>query len=449
MTLLLLAVTFRKLLMMEETTVLSSPSNGRRETLIDRAFEIIQDEIEVDTLSITKLRQVLQLELESQAKVLLEAFRAVDVNLNLVPDRTRTVEDRQEQDLFYDKILRQELDDTDHNLRRWKEDNRPNPLPLQAPKGADPEQFFSLKLGALQTLLDRRSNSNNPPRERHQTSRPPSSPSSSSSPSWVDADEFGFHESPTDQRRNELIRHYQTINVCRNRELRKMLGYSVLALQSSIPGAGRGVYVDGYAPAGSILCFQPGFVWLKDHLLNMSIEEDREMTRNDAYQMSLRADDIIIDSRRSPYTVLTDDSSNMMAIGHIVNHPTATKTPNSRSAMFDFTSRLLDGVNHDDRDVIGRYIPNTYAKQPINTSRGLIGSLMDGMNGLGTDSDDNAVVEMHSMVLIATRDVCNEEIFYDYRLATSHLPSWYEPVVDTAYSNDGGDAEVEQQEESN
>ena len=470
-TLLLLAVTFRKLLMEEQksSSVASSSSlspvtsDSKREELIDRAFEIIQDEIEVDTLSITKLRQVLQLELEIYVKDILKAFKDVDLNLTLIPNQTdkNFKKDRDETNKFYNRILRKELEHTTSLLDQWKDQGHHQNHLLKAPKGADPTQFLLLKLGALQTLLDKRTNSDNSTsqtKENEQQEEEEEEGQSPSSSSWVDADEFGFHESPTDPRRNELIRHYQTINICRNRELRNVLGYSTLALQSSIPGAGRGVYVDGYAPAGSILCFQPGLVWLKDHLLNMSIEEDREMTRNDAYQMSLRPDDIIIDSRQSPYTVLTDDSSNMMAVGHIVNHPTTTKLPNCRSAMFDFTSNLFRD-DDDDRsnrnDDVRRYIPNTYAKPPINSSskNGLIQSLMKGRNVYGsgsTDDGDIGVVEMPSMVLIATRDICNEEIFYDYRLATSHVPSWYEPVVDLAYSEGGGDEDDEggQDEES-
>merc|ERR1712028_215712 len=66
-----------------------------------------------------------------------------------------------------------------------------------------------------------------------------------------------------------------------------------------------------------------------------------------------------------------------------------------------------------------RYIPNTYARQ---RNKSLMSSLLD-----------QDVIEMHSSVLVATRDICNEEIFYDYRLASSHLPQWYHPVKDTAY----------------
>jgi hypothetical protein len=172
--------------------------------------------------------------------------------------------------------------------------------------------------------------------------------------------------------------------------------------------------VDGYAKAGSVVAFQPGPVWAKEHMLNVTADEERQLERNDAYQMSLRPDDYMIDSRKSPYTVLTDENSNLMAVGHIVNHPTPSHPPNARSAMLDFTQ----GMELADSN-LKRYIPNTYAR-PRNLS---------ALGGLW----DRDVVEMHSMVLVATRDICNEEVFYDYRLATSHYPQWYHPVKDNAF----------------
>jgi hypothetical protein len=158
------------------------------------------------------------------------------------------------------------------------------------------------------------------------------------------------------------------------------------------------------------LAFQPGEVWGKENLVSISAEEERQLERNDAYQMSLRPDDYMIDSRRSPYTVLTEERSNLMALGHIVNHPTPSNPPNARSAMLNFTQGMELG------NKLNRYIPNTYAR-PRNLT--LMGSLFD-----------REVIDMHSMVLVATRDICNEEVFYDYRLATSHYPAWYHPVVD-------------------
>ena len=192
--------------------------------------------------------------------------------------------------------------------------------------------------------------------------------------------------------------------------MRDEWGYAVVALQSSIAGAGRGVFLDGYAKAGSILAFQPGEVWPKEHLVNLPIEVERQLEKNDHYQMSLRPDDFMIDSRNSPYTVLTGNHTNMMALGHVVNHPTPTNPPNSRCVMVNFTQDMSLGPT------LKPYIPNTYARP---RAQSLTGSLLE-----------QEAVDMHGMCLIATRDICNEEVFYDYRLMSSRLPSWYHPVKD-------------------
>jgi len=378
-----------------------------REKMIDMAFTRLE-EIEIDIKSMMQLRYSLQEGLEEQVKDLFDIFCSIDEELE-----GADANDQINVESYLEELMRLELERTIDELS--------NSQRRSAPKGINPTEFLTLKRGAIETLLDR-TKSQAPPEK--------SSEDETNEPSWSDADEFGYHES-IDQERNRLIRHYQSINLCRSAKMRDRLGYSVVALRSSIPGAGRGVYVDGYARAGSILAFQPGPVWAKENLVNLSIDEERDLERNDSYQMSLRADDYMIDSRRSPYTVLTDDNSNLMALGHIVNHPTPSKPPSCRSAMLNFTK----GMDIASSVQLKRYIPNTYAR-PRNVT--LMNSLWD-----------RDVIEMHSLILVATRDICNEEIFYDYRLASSHLPQWYHQVNDTAYEavSDAEDIEEEDEDE--
>lgn len=431
LTLLMLALEFHKIAALEdqrkkeeaeieENGQMSSPSSENhylqnREKIIDSAFERLE-QIEIDSKSMMQLRYALQEALEEQVVDLFGTFSSIDEELLLLlPDGVDTTTNSQTNITSYlEEFLRLELERTIDELANTKRS--------RAPKGADPFDFLTLKRGALETLLDEsrkerllleEDSSNFSDRDSSiSKSRKGSRDGDENQPSWAEADEFGYHES-TDRERNRLIRYYQSINLCRSGKMRDKIGYSVVALRSSIPGAGRGVYVDGYARAGSILAFQPGPVWAKEHLVNLSIDEERDLERNDSYQMSLRADDYMIDSRRSPYTVLTDDNCNLMALGHIVNHPTPSKPPSCRSAMLNFTKGMELGSSAK----LKRYIPNTYAR-PRNVT------LMDW---------DRDVIEMHSLVLVATRDICNEEIFYDYRLASSHLPQWYHQVTDSAY----------------
>jgi hypothetical protein len=414
-TLILLAIQYRQISM-------DNPHLDR-EQRVNAAFDSLK-ELDVDSKTAPQMRHTLQSSLEPQVVCLLRLFHRIDEEL-LFFAREQDLEGQrlQKQDgrieAYCDEILRLELERTIDALA--------NPVTERALKGTDPTAYLKLKRGAIERLLDRRwhismkkdheegasdsASSQQPQGERLSTSE-----TSSKNVTWIDADEFGYHESPVDEERNRLIRYYQAINLCRSAKLRDEWGFSVVTLKSSIPGAGRGVYVDGYAKAGSILAFQPGEVWTKENLLNVTAEEERQLERNDAYQMSLRPDDYMIDSRKSPYTVLTEPQCNMIAIGHIVNHPTPTNPPNARTAMFNFTQGM------DLEENLKRYIPNTYAR-PRNLT--LMGSLWD-----------RDVIDMHSMVLVATRDICNEEIFYDYRLATSHFPQWYHPVKDDAFEKD-------------
>jgi len=423
LTLLMLALEFHKIAAEEDRrkkeeaereenqqTTSSSSDNyylQNRETMVDSAFERLE-EIEIDNKSMMQLRYSLQEALEEQVVDLFGIFSSIDEELLLLvadgADATTT--NKIDIDSYLEEILRLELERTIDDLANSKRS--------MAPKGADPNDFLKLKRGAIETLLNCKANNNSD--SVTSGSEKESNDEDQNRSSWSEADELGYHES-IDQERNRLIRYYQSINLCRSAKMRDKVGYSVVALRSSIPGAGRGVYVDGYARAGSILAFQPGPVWAKTNLVNLSVDEERDLERNDSYQMSLRADDYMIDSRRSPYTVLTDDNSNLMALGHIVNHPTPSNPPSCRSAMLNVTQ----GMELASSAQLKRYIPNTYAR-PRNVT------LMDSLW-------DRDVIEMHSLVLVATRDICNEEIFYDYRLASSHLPQWYHQVDDTAYED--------------
>lgn len=367
--------------------------NKERQLVIDMAFDNLEEK-DLDAKTILQLRYELQRALETQVVELFQAMRRVDESLAFDLDDSANDAGNS----ILDRMLQLELERTIDELA--------NANPRQAPKGASPTTYFEIRRSALDGLIQKRAE------YRHaamasQDDTIDANSKSEKQVSWVDADAFGYHET-IDPRRNQLIRHYQAINICRAAKMRDEWGYAVVALQSSIAGAGRGVFVDGYAKAGSILAFQPGEVWPKEHLVNLPIEVERQLEKNDHYQMSLRPDDFMIDSRNSPYTVLTGNNTNMMALGHVVNHPTPSKPPNSRCVMVNFTKEMSLGPT------LKPYIPNTYARP---RALSLTGSLLE-----------REAVDMHGMCLIATRDICNEEIYYDYRLMTSRLPSWYHPV---------------------
>ena len=372
----LLALQFRQL-------YIASPDTPREE-LIDQAFDALEEK-ELDEKTLLQLRHELQSSLQDQVVDIFKAFEQADA---LLPDP----HDEMDSELWESSLQ------TEWQFAKGELDHSKG-----APKGANPQEFLSQKIAAIEMLLERRQHYRETLAETSKDSE------EKTDPTLPEADPFGYHETIDDER-NMHIRHYQTVNLCRSALIRQQVGYSVVAMKSSVPNAGRGVFVDGYAPAGSILAFQPGKIWTKEHLVNLPIEIEKELERNDNYQMSLRPDDHMIDSRNSPYTVLTGDNSNPFALGHVVNHPTPTKPFNSKTVAVNFSESM------ELTPAQKRYIPNTYARPRTLT---IMGSLFD-----------REAVEAHGICLIATRDICNEEIFYDYRLVTSQLPTWYHRVED-------------------
>lgn len=76
--------------------------------------------------------------------------------------------------------------------------------------------------------------------------------------------------------------------------------------------------------------------------------------------------------------------------------------------MINFTDKM--GLKSAGLD---RYVPNTYAREPML---------------LGPKAMDRDTIAMHGFGLMASRDISNEELFYDYRLSPGKsYPSWYQP----------------------
>mmetsp|Transcript_20398 Transcript_20398/g.42783 ORF Transcript_20398/g.42783 Transcript_20398/m.42783 type:complete len:711 (-) Transcript_20398:150-2282(-) len=305
------------------------------------------------------------------------------------------------------------------------------------------------------------------------------------SESWID--EFGFRPNQAEEDVLSGMRYYHVRNMIRAyyvRNPRSSLGrisddtsnnddsknhsypsatnanrtrnyyHTLQTLKSTIPGAGRGVYLDGFAPAGTLLAFFPGKVWPKEHLASASLQTQMQLSVNPRHQLSMRYDDILIDSRKSPYTVM----DNLWAVGHIVNHPPKPESsgknveeiiptaesnddigeelmdnnprhkeymigPNCMTVTINFTLRMLQELQereqHPDLKMIQSYIPNEYELPPKQWAQ---------------NAFEEKVV-MHGMGLIALKDVKDEELFYDYRLSpdlesrgsdnTKMYPAWY------------------------
>ena len=313
-----------------------------------------------------------------------------EVQVELVPDILELFE-------TFDKVDRQmnSVNEMDVLKQDYEEALRDG---HQYPEKAD---FINLKREALEILI-RHFDPNGPIPEK-------SLPwDNTKTTEWCDElDSFGYNGKDASEDVYSAIRQHQRRNMVRSFLIKQDLGYSVLALKSSIPKAGRGIFVDGTAQPGSIVAFFPGQVWPREYLLNPTPEvlEHFSFERNPNFQVHFRGDDFLLDCRASPYTVL----ENPWAVGHIANHAPHTKS-NVRSVGINFFEKMQLGPN------LRRYVPNAYAKPP--TMMG--GSILD-----------RDVVDMHGMCLLNKRKaLSNQEIMFDYRFpwAQEDLPDWYTQV---------------------
>lgn len=225
---------------------------------------------------------------------------------------------------------------------------------------------------------------------------------------WYDSiDSFGYNGTDASEDLHAAIRQHQRKNMVRSFLIKQNLGYSILALKSSIPKAGRGIFVDGTAPPGAIVALFPGQVWPREYLVDPppDLFEFLSWENNPNFQLHFRGDDFLLDCRASPYTVL----ENPWAVAHIANHAPITHS-NARSMGINFFEKMDLGPT------LSRYIPNEYAKHPTL------------MGGSFLDRD---VIEMHGMCLLNKRKaLTNQEVLFDYRLmwTPDEVPDWYEHV---------------------
>jgi hypothetical protein len=352
------------------------------EHMFDKASESLENETKAHELPIRSLRFHVQSLIQPQAIEMLQACKDVDEKLQIPQDDESHYEFINR---CKDYVLQEEcnvvetLEQMSQNLSNaTQKDNRQH-------------SYLKQKLNAIQILS---------------TFYEWESSTSMKDMDRDSSDSFGYLMNE-DEDINRSIRYYQLMNFTKALLLRDRLGYSTVALKSTISTAGRGVFLNGFAPAGSLINFFPGSIWPKEYLLDVRAASN--VFKNDPkHQLSIRYDDVLVDCRKAPYTVLDNDRSNAFSTGHIVNHPSMLDTPNSSTVMVDFVERMkLEDAG------LEKYIPNTYIKPPMM---------------FGPQAMDRERVTMHGFGLIASRDIENEELFYDYRLSPGDdatYPDWY------------------------
>lgn len=257
---------------------------------------------------------------------------------------------------------------------------------------------------------------------------------------------------------------------------------------SDIPSAGRGLFVNGTASAAQVVAIYPGISYLPSQLRSSYPQSKYEALDLSDYMIA-RYDGVVIDgaaeivldipssssssslsSSSSPSSSLdVNDFSHPFANAHLVNHPPlngngdrnsqqggvanvlqfmidihAKKLPEHLRQLIPVepcpmaVSRMDHYENMASRQRVfdcHHFVTDRTTRQVQLSSPPPSSSSEDG-DGDGEQLPDQIVLDEHNLVyrtvvLVALRDLCNEEMFMNYRFNPKvEHPSWYKPCGD-------------------
>lgn len=224
----------------------------------------------------------------------------------------------------------------------------------------------------------------------------------------------------------------------RSRDISSKVAFSRPSFQlavrpSKIFNAGRGVICQGSVKAGSLVGFYPGPYYPPPPLYSVvNADGDICLPSKSIFKMinvheRVNASYQIHCNRNGGYMdALTYDYENPQAssyaVGHLINHPPASKLPNVR--MVDFKWGNVHDSSQDDEN--GSIWNTIQAMNPIADGVWFI----DSSTGKPVFMSPNCA-PLVGLAIIATNDIQNEEeLFLDYAYDESddNLPDWYNPV---------------------
>ncbi|CAN8236958.1 unnamed protein product [Cochlearia groenlandica] len=241
--------------------------------------------------------------------------------------------------------------------------------------------------------------------------------------------------------------------------LKNRIGYTLEVKPSLIPhkDAGQGCFIEGEADVGAVLAFYPGVIYSPAFYKyipgypNMDAQDSYMITRHDGivinaqpwchggesqklWDGSFTTPEIRTDAKTTEngldkvrklqnrqFEGLSNveavlEMRNPLAFGHFVNHPGEGMEPNVMVCPYDF---LLSEKE------MRPYIPNVVFKYTEDDKMRRFRSFL---SRTGSNSGLDAPV-LKTIVLVATRALCNEELFLNYRLSCSERrPEWYTSV---------------------
>ena len=182
------------------------------------------------------------------------------------------------------------------------------------------------------------------------------------------------------------------------------VGWELRVAASGVAGGGAGVHLAGRAAAGAVLACYPGVSFEADDLKVMHgivlSGNDYVLARRDGVLIDGRPDGASAQlravaqarDRRPPPPAAAE----AFAVGNMVNHPNRGTRPNVVVFPFDLPAG----------DPLEPYVPVSPFRPPA-------------------DGDP----ARRTAVLIAARDLEDEELWLDYKLSAGSPPPWYAPVA--------------------
>ncbi|KAJ8759301.1 hypothetical protein K2173_006821 [Erythroxylum novogranatense] len=246
-----------------------------------------------------------------------------------------------------------------------------------------------------------------------------------------------------------------------SQRLKNLLGYTLDLKPSLIAHkeAGQGLFLNGGADVGTVIAFYPGVIYSPAYYQyipgypRVDAQNPYLITRYDGTVINAQpwgsGDDTreVWDGFKVPeiksnvpsnekgadriWKVLsrplegtqvnctTDvlERRNPLALAHFSNHPAKGILPNVMICPYDFP------LNDND---MRAYIPNIPFGNPEEVNMRRFGSFWFRS---GRKNGDSGIPVLKTLVLVATRELCDEEVLLNYRLSNSkRRPAWYTPV---------------------
>ncbi|XP_030457082.1 uncharacterized protein LOC115677965 [Syzygium oleosum] len=247
-----------------------------------------------------------------------------------------------------------------------------------------------------------------------------------------------------------------------SQRLKDRMGYTLAVKPSQIPhkDAGQGLFIDGEAQVGTVVAFYPGVIYSPAYYRyipgypRVDAQNPYLITRYDGtvinaqpwgaggdarevwdgssamdinpnMQNNESASDRVwkvlskpLEGRQGGNNVDVLERRNPLALAHFANHPAKGMDPNVMICPYDFP---LTEKN------MRAYIPNILFGRVEEANMRRFGSFWFKWGGLGNSGLE--IPTLKTIVLVATRALCDEEVLLNYRLSNAkRRPAWYVSV---------------------